>query len=44
MSDTGGYVVGALLGRHPMAPQISPKKTWEGMVGSVVLAIVAAVC
>jgi phosphatidate cytidylyltransferase len=37
-SDTGGYAAGATLGRHPMAPNISPKKTWEGMAGSVVLA------
>ncbi len=37
-ADTGGYAVGARWGRHPMAPQISPKKTWEGMVGSVLLA------
>ena len=37
-TDTGGYAVGARWGQHPMAPQISPKKTWEGMAGSVVLA------
>ena len=37
-SDTGGYILGATLGKHPMAPKISPKKTWEGMVGSVLLA------
>jgi phosphatidate cytidylyltransferase len=42
-SDTGGYAAGASLGRHPMAPTISPKKTWEGMAGSVVLASVVAV-
>ncbi len=36
-SDTGGYIVGVLLGRHKMAPVISPKKTWEGFGGSVVL-------
>ena len=42
-TDTGGYAVGARLGRHPMAPQISPKKTWEGMVGSVVLAGAVAI-
>lgn len=41
--DTGGYAVGARLGRHPMAPTISPKKTWEGMAGSVLLASVVAV-
>ena len=35
-SDTGGYALGVLRGRHPMAPQISPKKTWEGFAGSVI--------
>ncbi|MDQ3628597.1 MAG: phosphatidate cytidylyltransferase [Actinomycetota bacterium] len=34
-SDTGGYLAGALLGKHPMAPRISPKKSWEGFIGSV---------
>ncbi|WP_277669459.1 phosphatidate cytidylyltransferase [Saccharomonospora viridis] len=33
--DTGGYVAGVLRGRHPMAPKISPKKTWEGFAGSL---------
>lgn len=42
-SDTGGYAAGASLGRHPMAPTISPKKTWEGMAGSVLLASVVSV-
>lgn len=37
-SDTGGYVAGVLLGRHPLAPSVSPKKTWEGLAGSLVLA------
>jgi phosphatidate cytidylyltransferase len=41
--DTGGYAVGVLLGRHPMAPSVSPKKTWEGLAGSVVLACVVGV-
>jgi len=36
-SDTGGYLLGATLGKHPMAPKISPKKTWEGMAGSLIL-------
>jgi phosphatidate cytidylyltransferase len=35
-SDVGGYFAGILLGRHLMAPVISPKKTWEGFAGSVV--------
>jgi phosphatidate cytidylyltransferase len=39
-SDTGGFAAGALLGKHPMAPTISPKKSWEGFAGSVVLAMV----
>ena len=38
-SDVGGYVAGVLLGRHPMAPRVSPKKTWEGLAGSLVLAV-----
>ena len=42
-SDTGGYAAGASLGRHPMAPTISPKKTWEGMAGSFALASVVGV-
>ncbi|MFT3833727.1 MAG: phosphatidate cytidylyltransferase [Micropruina sp.] len=42
-TDTGGYAVGARWGKHPMAPQISPKKTWEGMAGSVALASVVSV-
>lgn len=37
-SDTGGYIVGVLFGRTPLAPKISPKKTVEGAVGSVLLA------
>ena len=37
-NDTGGYVAGVLLGRHPLAPSVSPKKSWEGLGGSLVLA------
>ena len=37
-SDTGGYAAGVLAGKHPMAPKISPKKSWEGFASSVVLA------
>ena len=40
-SDTGGYAVGVLAGRHAMAPSISPKKSWEGMGGSVIASAVA---
>lgn len=35
-SDVGGYAAGVLRGRHPMAPTISPKKSWEGFAGSVI--------
>lgn len=35
-SDVGGYATGVLFGRHPMAPMVSPKKSWEGFAGSVV--------
>ncbi|NUR71608.1 MAG: phosphatidate cytidylyltransferase [Hamadaea sp.] len=38
LSDTGGFVSGVLFGRHPMAPTISPKKSWEGFGGSIVWA------
>lgn len=38
-SDVGGYTAGVLLGRHPMAPRVSPKKTWEGFAGSLVLSV-----
>ena len=41
-SDLGGYVAGVLFGRHPMAPVISPKKSWEGFVGSMIFATAAA--
>lgn len=37
-SDVGGYAVGSFLGRHRMAPTISPGKTWEGTAGSLALA------
>jgi phosphatidate cytidylyltransferase len=42
-SDVGGFAAGVLLGRHPMAPSISPKKSWEGMAGSVAACMLAGV-
>ncbi len=42
-SDIGGYAVGVLFGRHPMSPEISPKKSWEGLAGSAVACIGAGV-
>jgi phosphatidate cytidylyltransferase len=41
--DTGAYASGVLFGKHPMAPRISPKKTWEGFAGSVVAATLAGI-
>ena len=43
MNDTGGYVAGVLFGKHPMAPRISPKKSWEGFAGSLLFGTTAAV-
>ena len=40
-SDTGAYAAGVLFGRHPMAPAISPNKTWEGLAGSLALGLTA---
>ena len=39
-SDVGGYAVGVFLGRHRLAPSLSPKKSWEGLAGSVVACVV----
>jgi len=36
--DMGAYLVGMLFGKHPLVPTISPKKTWEGLVGSLLFA------
>jgi phosphatidate cytidylyltransferase len=41
--DTGAYVAGISLGKHPMAPRISPKKTWEGFAGAALAAVLAGV-
>jgi phosphatidate cytidylyltransferase len=41
-SDVGGYAAGVLFGKHAMAPTISPKKSWEGMGGSVLGCVVVA--
>ena len=42
-SDIGGYAAGVLFGKHPMAPVISPKKSWEGFVGSILATIGAGI-
>ncbi|WP_245565962.1 phosphatidate cytidylyltransferase [Thermocrispum municipale] len=38
-SDVGGYAAGVLKGKHPMAPSISPKKSWEGFAGSLIAGV-----
>lgn len=40
--DIGGYLFGSLVGRRPVAPTISAKKTWEGLIGGLVLTGVVA--
>ncbi len=42
-SDIGGYTAGVLFGKHRMVPAISPKKSWEGLAGSLVCGTAAAV-
>jgi phosphatidate cytidylyltransferase len=41
-TDMGAYIVGSMLGRHKMIPHVSPGKTWEGFVGAIFFAQVAA--
>ncbi|GAA5030047.1 phosphatidate cytidylyltransferase [Microbacterium fluvii] len=43
VSDTGAYASGLAFGRHPMAPRISPNKTWEGFAGAAAAALAAGV-
>lgn len=38
-ADIGGYFIGIFFGKHPLAPKISPKKSWEGLIGAIVLEI-----
>lgn len=42
LSDTGGLFAGAWLGKHKLSPRISPKKSWEGLAGSMLFAMVGA--
>lgn len=41
-NDTFGYLVGVLFGKHPLVPKISPKKTWEGLIGSTIFTLVGS--
>lgn len=42
-NDTFGYIVGVLIGKHPLVPKISPKKSWEGLIGSLVFTVLGGV-
>ena len=41
-SDVGGYVAGVLFGKHRRAPAISPKKSWEGLAGSLLFCVIGS--
>lgn len=41
--DTGAFATGLIFGKTPMAPKISPKKTWEGFAGSIIFALTAGI-
>jgi len=41
-ADVGALAIGGWRGRHPLAPHVSPHKTWEGLIGGTVFAIVAS--
>ena len=43
VNDTGAYLVGSRWGKTPLAPSISPKKTVEGSIGGLLLALLSAV-
>lgn len=42
-NDTFGYIVGVLFGKHPLVPMISPKKSWEGLIGSLVFTVTGGI-
>jgi phosphatidate cytidylyltransferase len=42
MGDTGAYTIGRLIGRHKMAPRLSPGKTWEGAAGAALFAVIGS--
>lgn len=43
LNDTGAFVVGSLLGKHRLFPRLSPKKSWEGFWGGLVICVIAAI-
>lgn len=43
ISDAGAYFIGSAMGKHKMAPKISPKKSWEGFFGGIVTAVISVI-
>jgi phosphatidate cytidylyltransferase len=43
LTDIGGYAFGVAIGRHKVAPSVSPNKTWEGLLGGILVAVVGSV-
>jgi len=41
-SDSAAFLIGKTLGRHRLAPQVSPNKTWEGAIGGIIGAVIAS--
>lgn len=42
-NDTGAYLSGRSFGKNPLFPRISPKKTWEGLIGGIILTLLFAI-
>lgn len=40
LTDIGGFFIGCSIGKHPLASQVSPKKTWEGVGGGILFALI----
>ena len=43
LTDTGAYFVGCTIGKHKLAPEISPKKSWEGAIGGLVIGVLVVI-
>lgn len=43
MTDTFAYITGCLIGKHKMIPEVSPKKTWEGLIGGTIMGVFVSV-